>query len=413
MTSTDSSGQNARSLAWLGIAGVLILALGARTGVAAIAPIAHEIELDVELGGIWLGLLGMIPPISYALAGLFTPRIVRKLSLEGLAIAVSALTAAAHIARGFTPNYVGLFISTVVLMLGVGAINVILPGLVKLYASRHIGPVTSLYSTAMAISTAAPAAVGLWLAEAYDWRWSLASWSVISAVAMLPWLVLLPRAWSRRSAERADFGAIPELPRIGDLAKSPTARSIMLIFSVSGLTAYSIFALLPPVLVDLAGSTPEEAATAVAVFSIMGMPMSLTIPLLAVRRGWAQRLVAFGAAAGVSGFLGLAFIADVAPLLWAVLTALGTLHFSMSLALIGARTLSHHMATNLSGFVNTLGYSVAALGPVITGFLHEITGSWVPSLLVLAAASLVALSASVVFARENTVEAELDDATVG
>ena len=413
MTSTRSSGQNARSLAWLGIAGVLILALGARTGVAAIAPIAHEIELDVELGGIWLGLLGMIPPISYALAGLFTPRIVRKLSLEGLAVAVSALTAAAHIARGFIPNYVGLFISTVVLMLGVGAINVILPGLVKLYASHHIGPVTSLYSTAMAISTAAPAAVGLWLAEAYDWRWSLASWSVISAVAMLPWLVLLPRAWSRRSAERADLGAIPELPRLGDLAKSATARSIMLIFSVSGLTAYSIFALLPPVLVDLAGSTPEEAAAAVAVFSIMGMPMSLTIPLLAVRRGWAQRLVAFGAAAGVSGFLGLAFIADVAPLLWAVLTALGTLHFSMSLALIGARTLSHHMATNLSGFVNTLGYSVAALGPVVTGILHEITGSWVPSLLVLAAASLVALSASVVFARENTVEAELDDATVG
>ena len=160
MMSTRSTGLNARSLAWLGIAGVLILALGARTGVAAIAPIAHEIELDVELGGIWLGLLGMIPPISYALAGLFTPRLVRQLSLEGLAIAVSVLTAAAHIARGFTPNYLGLFLSTVVLMLGVGAINVILPGLVKLYAPRHIGPVTSLYSTAMAISTASPARRG-------------------------------------------------------------------------------------------------------------------------------------------------------------------------------------------------------------------------------------------------------------
>ncbi len=410
MNNPGKGGFGPRTLMWLGIAGVLILALGARTGVAAISPLAGTVELDIPLTGLWLGLLGMIPPIGYALSGLFTPWLARSLSLEGVAIAVSIVTAGAHIARGFTPTYLGLFASTVVLMLGVGAINVILPGLVKLYAPRHIGPVTSLYSTAMAISTASPAAIGLWIAEAYDWRWSLASWSLVSMIAVVPWAILLPLAWSKRTAERQALAELPAVVKFGQLASSPTARSIMVIFSVSGLMAYSIFALLPQVLIELAGSSVEQAAIAVALFSIMGLPMSLTIPLLAVRRGWAPRLVVLAAASGVSGFAGLAFVAELAPLVWTVLAALGTLSFSMSLTLIGARTLSHTMATHLSGFVNTAGYSVAALGPVLTGLLHEITGSWVPSLLLLALASLAALPTAVVFARENTVEHELDTA---
>jgi CP family cyanate transporter-like MFS transporter len=79
----------------------------------------------------------------------------------------------------------------------------------------------------------------------------------------------------------------------------------------------------------------------------------------------------------------------------------------MSLALIGARTATHQLATNLSGFVNTVGYLVAGVGPVVTGLLHEITGQWGASLFFLAALSLFSLPAAAVFAREHTVEEEL------
>lgn len=407
MTPSGTTALHPRSIAWWGIAGVLLLALGARTGVAALSPLAAEVELDVPLNGLWLGLLGTIPPLAYALSGVFTPRIARALSLEGVAVLVSVVTALAHVARGFTPHYAGLFLATIVLMLGVGSINVILPGLVKLYAPARIGQVTSLYSTAMALSTALPAGVGLWLAEAFDWRWSLASWALLSVAAMVPWLVLLRFAWHRRSAEAEALSELPALPSLGALWKSPTARAIALIFSISGLTAYSIFALLPPVLIDQAGATPAEAAWALTLFSLTGIPMSLTIPLLAVKRGWPSRLVVLAASSGVSGFLGLALVPQLAPLLWTVLAALGTLSFSMALALIGARTVTHQTGTNLSGFVNTVGYLVAGVGPVVTGLLHELTGQWTASLFVLAALSLLALPASAVFARENTVEAEL------
>lgn len=396
-----------RPLAILGIAGVLILALGGRTGVAAISPIAQEVQLDLPLSGLWLALLGAIPPIAYALSGLFTPRLAARLSLEGVAVLVAAITALAHIVRGFTPNYLGLFFSTVVLMLGIGVLNVILPGLVKLYAPTRIGVVTSLYSTMMAIGTALPAAIGLTLAGSFGWRISLASWSLISILAVIPYLVLLPKAMRRTTRERLALGELPQVRRLSVIGRSATARAITLTFAVSGFTAYSIFAVLPQIVMEHSGRSAEEAAVALTVFSIMGLPMSLVIPILAVRRGWSFRLVVFAGIVGASGFLGLAFLTSVSPVIWAVLTGLNTLTFSMSLALIGKRTSTHQMATELSGYVNTVGYLVSSLGPVLVGALREIAGSWLPSLLVQAVFALVLLPAAVVLSRENTIEQEL------
>jgi len=400
-----------RTLTVIGVAGVLVLALGGRSGVAALSPISDQVELDVPLDGIWLALVGAIPPIAYAVAALLTPRLVRRTNLEVVALGVAAVTGAAHIFRGYAPNYLGLFFGTVVLMLGVGVLNVILPGLVKLYAPARIGLLTSLYSTMMAISTAVPPAVGLLLANEFGWRLSLASWGVVSLLAIAPYAVLLPIAISRSAEEKrvAPVDAPQGSVRVG---RSASARAIMLAFAVSGFTAYTVFAVLPKILTDHAGISVELAAIALTTFSIMGMPMSLVIPNLAVRTGWSGRLVVFAAISGAIGFLGLAFAPGLWPLLWTVLIALNTLTFSMSLALIGARTATHQMATELSGYVNTVGYLIAAIGPVVVGAIHEITDSWFVPLIVLAIFATVLLPAAAVLAKERTIEDELRDAGI-
>jgi CP family cyanate transporter-like MFS transporter len=397
-----------RAIAWFGVAGVLILALGGRTGVAALSPIAGEVELEVPIDGLWLAMIGAIPPVAYAISGLFSPWFARKLSLEGAAVFVSVVTAAAHLGRGLTPNYFGLFASTVVLMLAIGVLNVILPGLVKLYAPTRIGLITSLYSTMMAISTAAPSAIGFALAREYGWRISIASWSIISIAAVIPFLLLLPVAMKRRQSENAVYAALPAQSRSARVGRSATARSIMLIFAVSGFTAYTTFGVLPQILRDHVGSSPEQAALALTVFAILGMPMSLVIPNLAVRSGWSGRLILLSATSGLVGWVGLLFIPAIPPVFWAVLTGLNTLTFSMSLALIGARTQTHQMATELSGFVNTVGYLVAGFGPIVVGALHEITGSWVTSLVVLMIFSICVLPAYFVLSKERTIEEELE-----
>jgi MFS transporter, CP family, cyanate transporter len=392
--------------AW-GVAGVLLLALSARTGVASLAPLAGDIELDVPLDVFFMGLLGMIPPIAYGIAGWLTRPLVQRLSLETLAIIVGAIAALGHVFRGLTPTYLGLFVVTSVLMLAVGVTNVLLPALVKLYAPGHIGQVTSVYSLLMAVSTATPAIFGVWLADQVGWRWSLGSWAVVSAVAIIPWLILLPHTNARREASRVELVDAPPAPQRVSLWGSVTARWLAVLFAISGFVAYSMFAVLPAILVDTAGFSRDEAGFALFLWSMMGVPLSLVIPLLAVKPGWPERLAVMATLTGTSGFAGLLLIPQTATYVWVVLTGLSTIAFALVLTLIGTRSENHHTAAQLSGLVNTVGYFIAGTGPIVVGLLAQFTGQWKPALVLMVVVTTISACAFPVLRRGATVDEEL------
>lgn len=396
-----------RAIFLLGVSGVLLLALSARTGVASLAPIAGDIDLDLPLDVFYLGLLGMIPPIAFGIAGWLTRALVTRLNLESLAIIVGGIAALGHVLRGLAPSYIGLFIVTSVLMLAVGVTNVLMPALVKLYAPGHIGRVTSMYSLLMAISTAMPALFGVWLADQVGWRWSLGSWAVISAMAVIPWLLLLPYARTRRLQEQAALVDAPPAPAQVSLWKSVTARWLALLFALSGFTAYSMFAVLPAILIDTAGFGRDEAGFALFVWSIMGVPLSLTVPLLAVRPNWPERLAVLAGVLAMAGFSGLLVAPTTLTYLWVVLTGLATIGFSLVLTLIGTRTENHHTAAQLSGLVNTVGYFIAGAGPIVVGMLTELTGVWWPALILMIVVTSLSIFAYSVLKRGATVDEEI------
>ena len=396
-----------RSTVVVALSGIVLFALGIRTGVAAVSPLSTRIDLDVPLEGLTLGILGTIPPIAYAVAATLSPWFARKVGLEGAVVVVGVLGALAHVWRGISPTYSSLFVATIVLMLAAGVGNVILPGLVKLYAPARIGAMTAAYGTAMAFSSAAPTVLGVWLADEYGWRWSLAAWSVISILGIIPWLLLWPRAQGKGLQDAVITATLPIVTAPVSLFRSPTALAIMAIFGVSGSMAYSWFAVLPPALMELSGVSAQAAALALGLFTIMGFPMSLLVPPLAVRKGWSAPLVGASMVFNISGLLGLLFVPTVLPFLWVTFLAMGPLTFALSLALMGHRTMNHLSALILSGFVNKWGYIFAAGAPVLVGLGREITGEWTASLLFLLAVSLVSLPALLVLAQERVVDKEL------
>jgi CP family cyanate transporter-like MFS transporter len=279
--------------------------------------------------------------------------------------------------------------------------------LVKLYAPRAIGTVTAIYGTAMAISSSAPSFFGVIIADAAGWRLSLASWALVSLVGALPWLLVLPFARQRSRAESAlDSGLIPVVVPVS-LFRSPTALSVMGIFAVSGTMAYTWFALLPQLLVDEAGFSVEQAAFALGVFTITGFPMSLVIPPLATNARWAGALVGLAVACGLAGMVGLLVAPATATLLWVVLLALGPMTFPLSLTLIGLRTDNHLSALALSGFVNKVGYFIAAVGPLLAGLLLQVTGQWAASVIFLMLVVVCEIPAVWVLARNGNVDREL------
>ena len=70
---------------------------------------------------------------------------------------------------------------------------------------------------------------------------------------------------------------------------------------------------------------------------------------------------------GGAGYLGVVFAPTTAPIFWCVLLGLGGWCFPLALALIPARTRTVIVTARLSGFVQPVGYILAAAGPLLVG----------------------------------------------
>ena len=266
----------------LALVGIVLVAFNLRTAVASLSPILHQLEAEMPLAPVVVGLLGMLPPLCYALFGILTPMVAKRLGLElTLIIALVALSIGLA-GRGLAGSALWLVAASAVTFAAIGVGNVLLPPLVKRYFPDRIGLVTTIYVTAMSISTFMPPLVAVPVAEAAGWRVSLGEWAVVAAISLVPWIAMLvhPKA---RAIEALPEEADPGLLRYA--VRSPLAWSLMIVFAVSGFNAYAAFAWLPTILQDIAGVSPAEAGALLSLYAAMGLPAGLLVPLLAALLG--------------------------------------------------------------------------------------------------------------------------------
>jgi CP family cyanate transporter-like MFS transporter len=402
----------------LALLGILLVALNLRTAVAAISPVTDQISADIPLTSVALGVLGALPPIAFAASGLLAPLFARWLGLERAIALAAAAMVLGHVVRGLAPGYPALLGGSILALAGMGFGNILLPPAVKRYFPDRIGLVTTAYVTLLSISTAVPALLSAPVADGAGWRVSLGVWALLGVTALAPWLILLGAERRRRKAldpaEAAEAEAAlvdaPEPALFRRMLRSRVAWAIGLSFAVSSLNAYALFAWLPSILVDTAGLNPVSSGAMLAVYSIMGLPAGLVVPLLAARMRRVGLLVQVGVACFVLGYLGLIFAPAAAPLLWVALAGLGPLIFPVCLVLINLRTRSHHTSIALSGVVQTIGYTVGAFGPLIVGALHDATGEWTVPLVFLLATTAVAAVTGVMLFGSRFVEDDLEAA---
>lgn len=406
----------------LGIAGVLLIALNIRTAVAGLSPLAGRIGADIPLDATAIGLLGVVPPVAFAVSGLAAPWVAHRLTLERTLLLAVVAMVAGHFARGLAPDYFALLTSTLLVLMGAGFANILLPPAVKRYAPHRIGAVTAAYATMMSISTAVPPLLAVPVADAFSWRVSLGLWGVVGVMALVPWIALafrpphpvatapiaIVRATVEAGGDDVDPVDEPDPSQFGRLARSRTVWGITIAFTVSSITAYSTFALLPLILQDVAGLNSGQAGALLGLFAIIGLPLSLVTPVITARLTSPAPIVVGGAAAFTLGFGGLLIAPALATPLWIASIGAGQILFPMCLALISLRSRTSHRAVTVSGFVQAVGYAIAALAPLSLGALQVATGSWAPSLAILVVIALAALAAIPLLRSGESVDDELE-----
>lgn len=419
----------------LALIGIVLVAFSLRSAVASLSPVLDHVAEDFPVSSVVVGLIGAAPPVCFAVFGLLTPLFERRFGLERVAVVAIALIAAGLLLRSLAGDSTSLLAATAVVFAGVGSGNVLLPPLVKKYFADRLGLMMTVYSTTMAVSTFVPPLVAVPLADSAGWRVSLGLWGVFAAIALVPWITMLVTnradavaAAPTRSADltgsagpddvagdaTADDDAFvatgpistaPANPRVfGRLWRLPMAWAIALVFAASSTLAYVSFAWLPSILIDVGGVTPANAGLMLSLFGLMGLPCSLLVPILIVRFQATRPVFFVAIACGLIGLAGFLFLPTVGLPLWVIFFGLAPGLFPLALVLLSVRARTPESAVALSGFVQSIGYAVAAVFPLLIGLLHDATDSWQIPLWLLVGVLIAVIPAGWIAGRRRTIE---------
>lgn len=341
-----------------------LIAINLRPSLMGVGPLLKQIEADTGLAPGVLGLLITMPVVAFGAVSPLAAPLARRFGLERVLAAAMALLALGTVLRS-VPGTAALFGGAALAGAAIALGNVLAPALIRRDFEHRIGTMTSLFVTLLAGVAAIGAGLAVPLAQWLGWRGGLAAWALPAALAAAWWAL-------RPAAPRA---ATPSTaPRPGGLWRSALAWQVSLFMGLQSLGFYVLVAWLPNLLQD-GGLSAAAAGRYAFAYQLACLAGSLVSPLL-TRRARDQRVAA--AVVSLLSLVGFAGLALPAPsLAWVVVGGLGSgASLALSLAFFALRTRDAAQTASLSGMAQTVGYSLAALGPVAMGLLRDASGGW-------------------------------------
>lgn len=365
-------------LVLLGLA-IALIAFNLRPALTSPGPLLSQMMAAYGIETTLAGALTMVPLLCLGLFGAVAARLARRFGPERVILATLLVLAAGTALRGAGP-FAALVVGTTLAGLGIGIVQVLLPALVKRDFPARTGMMTGIYTMMLCLGAAAGAAFAVPLQEMLgSWQLSLGAWGLPALVAALVWL---PQALSRQSPP-------PPPVRPGRLWRDPLAWQVTAFMGLQSCFAYITMALLPLILEE--GGMAAARAGYISAASIATQIVSaLFVPSIAARLADQRGVVAASVALSVAGYLGLLYAPHGLAPAFAVVNGLGLgAALGTGLILIVLRAPDGHVATELSGMAQSVGYVIAAFGPFGAGLLRQASGGWTaPTLFFLAICAL-------------------------
>lgn len=383
------------------LVGIVVLALNLRPSAVSIGPLLDEISDGLRMNEVETSLLTALPVLSFASVGALAPRLATLIGLHRLAFASLICVVIGLGTRAHVDSAAWFLVLSFVALSGMAAANVLLPSLVKLHFPDHVGTVTALYSTALAIGLTAASTLTVPIAEhggGTDWRAGIFTWALLAAVAAVPWLGLLRHERRTHAASAAIRGA--------DVARTRLGWAVAVFFGLQSLQAYSIFGWFAKLYRDN-GFSAHTAGLLLGVITGITIPLSWFIPRAAARLHDQRVLLSALMACYLVGYVGLIIAPHDGAWAWAVIVGTGSCTFPLVLTLIGLRTRTAVGTAALSGFGQSVGYLIAVVGPFGVGIIHDATDSWRAPLIVLLALCIPQYVAGLAACRPRYLEDEL------
>lgn len=381
-TKSVQTNQSSKQIfSFLFIVGIIFIAFNLRPGMTSVGPLLGMIRDDIGLQNWSAGLLTSLPLIAFALISPIVPTLSNRLSSEWAMVLGLLILIVGMFIRS-TSFAIFLFVGTILVGLGIAICNVLLPGVIKDKFPSKVAFMTSIYSTVMGIMASIASGVSVPLAEGLQlgWKVALIVWSIPAFLATIVWLYFARK--NNDSTTRVK--TTQDKKNNGRIWRSPIAWQVALFMGLQSSLFYVSISWLPEILHDK-GLSIVTAGWMLSYTQIIGLPASFIVPVLAGRMRSQRLLVLMLGLSAIFGFIGLIFSSNVSMYVISC-TFLGiTLGgaFALALTFLAIRAKNAKDANDLSGMAQSIGYLLAALGPVVIGYLHDLTGEWKTPLFVM------------------------------
>lgn len=407
------------------VVGIVLSALNLRPAITSLGALLEEVRDGLGMSGSVAGLLTSVPPLCFAVFGVMAPRLARRFGAGAVVCAGMVAITAGLLIRPYTGSTVGFLAASALTLMGIAVSNVLMPVIVKRWFPDRVGSMTGLYSMALALGTAAAAAVTVPVTEALggSWQSGLTVWAGLAAAAVLPWIPLARdrgaapvereavQGVSRHVHARVD-GAGPirqaharvEPPTLR-ITRSRTAWALAVFFGLQATAAYITMGWMAQIFRD-AGVSAGTAGLLLAVTMVMGVPLAFVIPRVATRLPHQGPIVIALGACGLAGYAGLYLAPAAGAWAWAVLLGVSNCAFPLALTMVGMRARTGAGVAQLSAFAQSTGYLISIPGPLLVGVLYQHSGGWGLPIALMVGLMVPQMAVGVLAGRDRTVEDE-------
>ena len=351
------------------IIALFIASLNLRPSINSIAPLLETIRTSLGMNASVASLLTSIPVLCM---GLFAPVAIKfsgKWGIERVLGWSLFVIGAGTILRFFTQSTSFLLITAFIAGIGIAFAGPLLPGFIKRHFPKHVPSMIAIYTVALTLGAALSSSLIVPMQNSMNsWQSALGIWGVLAFVAVLFWWLFVLRHIKPQD-HVASTGTKTRMPWT-----NKKAWLLTLTFGLMAMLFYSITAWLPEIIQGM-GYSKSYAASALTVFVVVQIPVSLVLPIL-LRKFPSRRL--WLSVAALLQLVGLVMLASsIEPLVATFFIGLGAGGlFSLNILLPLDATDNPQEAAAWSAMTQSVGYVIGATGPLILGWIHDATDSF-------------------------------------
>lgn len=388
---------------WGVVLAIIFIASTLRAPLTSVGPVVDEIKQIMDINNSIAGILTTIPLIIFAIVSPLVSKVTSRLTMSRTILYSTILLIIALYLR-VAGDFNVFLIGTILLGVAIAFGNVMLPSYVKWYFPMQIGLATGIYSGTMNFTAGLGGGLSFPLSEItpIGFRLSLAFWIILAVIAIILWL---PKARKGTELEKATATQyqVKKTKKVS-IVKSKLAWMVALTMGFQSMIFYTVVAWVPSILVDR-GLDPSTAGYLLMLNQFSQVPMTFTFPIIASKLKDQRILIVIITILFLLGF-SLFFTQSLVLLVVGIIIAglaMGAC-FSLCMTFFSIRARTSEGSIALSGFGQSVGYLIAAIGPFLIGYLHDATGNWVSGIIALIIMSILFFIFGYPASKQNVIE---------